>query len=280
MAQMLPQIRCRQIKSADLEAVADLLTRGFPARPRNYWTTALQRLAARGAPEGCPEFGYLLEAEGAVVGVLLLIFSERDGGVRCNVSSWYVEPAHRGHAALLASMASKLKHVTYLNASAAEHTWPILGALGYRRYTEGQFLCFPAARLGGGKARRLSEADAGLADYDLLCAHADAGCLVVVSETAAGPEPFVFMRRRIERLPFAAMQLIYARGTDAFVACAGAVGRFLAGQGAPWVLLDAEGAIPGLAGVFFKDRVPRYYKGPSRPRVNDLSFTEMVVFGP
>jgi hypothetical protein len=280
MVAILPQIRCRQIKAADLEAVADLLTRGFPARPRKYWTTALGRLAARGAPEGCPEFGYLLEADGAVVGVLLLIFSERDGAVRCNVSSWYVEPAHRGHAALLASMASKLKHVTYLNASAAEHTWPILGALGYLRYTEGQFLCFPAAKLGGGKARRLGDGDAALPEYDLLRAHADAGCLVVVCETAAGPEPLVFMRRRIERLPFAAMQLIYARDTAAFVACAGAVGRFLARQGAPCVLLDAEAAIPGLAGVFFKDRVPRYYKGPSRPRVNDLSFTEMVVFGP
>jgi hypothetical protein len=280
MVAIVSQIRCRQIKAADLEAVADLLTRGFASRPRKYWTTALQRLAARGAPEGCPEFGYLLEADGAIVGVLLLIFSERGGEIRCNVSSWYVEPAHRGHAALLASMASKLKHVTYLNASASEHTWPILNALGYRRYTEGQVLCLPALKLGGGKARRLTPADAGLPDYDLLRAHAEAGCLVVVCGTGAGPEPFVFLRRRIARLPFAAMQLIYARDTDAFVACAGPVGRLLARQGAPWVLCDAEAAIPGLAGVFFKDRTPRYFKGPSRPRVNDLAFTEMVVFGP
>jgi len=74
--------------------VADLLARGFPARPRKYWTSALARLAARGAPDGCPRFGYLLEADGAPVGVLLLIFAESGGAVRCNVSSWYVEPAY------------------------------------------------------------------------------------------------------------------------------------------------------------------------------------------
>src|SRR5580692_10443639 len=68
-----PQVRCRQIRQSDLDAVADLLARGFPAKPRKYWTSALDRLAGRSAPEGCPPFGYLLEAEGAVVGALLLI---------------------------------------------------------------------------------------------------------------------------------------------------------------------------------------------------------------
>jgi hypothetical protein len=73
------QVRCRQIRQADLEAVADLLARGFPARPRKYWTRALARLAARRAPDGCPQFGYLLEADGVPAGVLLLIFTETAG---------------------------------------------------------------------------------------------------------------------------------------------------------------------------------------------------------
>ena len=239
------------------------------------------RLAARTPPEGCPQFGYLLEADGVVVGVLLLICSERDGHVRCNMSSWYVDPAHRGHAAVLAAMAAKQKHVTYLNVSAAPHTWPILEAQGYRRYTQGQFAAVPALKLGGaGKVRALGEADRALPDYDLLRAHADIGCLALICETPAGPEPFVFLPRRVEHLPFAVMQLVYARDTGRFVACAGPVGRFLLGRGVPAVICDAEGSIAGLPGLFFKDRTPRFFKGPDRPRVNDLSFTEMVVFGP
>ena len=275
-----PQVRCRQIREPDLDAVADLLTRGFPAKPRKYWTSALARLEALGSPAGCPKYGYLLEADGAVVGVLLLIFSQAGSGVRCNVSSWYVEPAHRGHAAVLASMASKLKHVTYINTSAATHTWPILDALGYRRYSQGQFAAVPALKLGGGKVRLFGDADCGLPDYDLLRAHADAGCVVLVCETAQGPEPFVFLRRRISALRFCAMQLVYTRDTGRFAACAGPVGRFLLARGAPMVICDAPAPVRGLAGVWFKDRGPRYYKGPEQPRLNDLAFTEMVVFGP
>ena len=278
-----PKIRCRQINAADLDAVADLLTRGFPVKPRKYWTTALERLAARGAPDGCPTFGYLLEADGVAVGVLLLIFSRRGEQIRCNISSWYVEPAHRGHAALLAAMSTKLKHVTYLNTSAANHTWPILEAQGYRRYSEGQFLAFPALKRGGdARVVRLDDyaGREAMPDYDLLRAHADAGCTVLVCETQDGPEPFVFLRRRIARAPFAVMQLVYARDTAAFVACAGPLGRLLLGQAIPWVICDADGPISGLPGLFFKDRTPRYYKGPNRPALNDLAFTEMVVFGP
>jgi hypothetical protein len=281
MVSQIPQIRCRQIQEADQEAVADVLARGFPARPRKYWASAMARLAARPVPDGCPRFGYALEADGVIVGVLLLIFSERAGKIRCNMSSWFVEPAHRGHAALLSSIAGKRKDATYLNASAAEHTWPILEAQGYRRYTQGQVAAVPALSLRGhGRVRPLSAADAALPDYDLARAHADVGCLALVAETDAGPAPFVFLRRRIRGLPFAAMQLVWAPSTEAFVACAGSLGRALARRGAPVVILDAEGPIEGLAGRFFKDRTPRFFKGPDRPRLNDLAFTEMVVFGP
>jgi hypothetical protein len=35
-----------------------------------------------------------------------------------------------------------------------------------------------------------------------------------------------------------------------------------------------------MPGLLFKERGPRFFKGPERPRQNDLAFTEMVVFGP
>jgi hypothetical protein len=277
-----PQVRCRQIRSADLEAVADLLTRGFPERPRKYWTTALGRLAARGAPEGCPQIGYLLEADGQVVGALLLIFSERGGQLRCNLSSWYVVPEHRAHAAVLAAMATKLKHVTYINTSPAPHTWPILEAQGHVRYNAGQFLALPGLARGRGKARRLSRGrgDHLLPEYDLLRAHAEAGCEALVCDTQGGGVPFVFLRRSIARGALPAMQLIYARSTASFAACAAPLGRFLALRGAPLVICDADETIAGVPGLLFKERGPRFFKGPERPRRNDLAFTEMVVFGP
>jgi hypothetical protein len=63
-------IRCREIGTADLDAIADLLTRGFARRSRDYWTTGLQRQSVRDVPEGFPRFGYMLDHEGTPVGVL------------------------------------------------------------------------------------------------------------------------------------------------------------------------------------------------------------------
>jgi hypothetical protein len=240
----------------------------------------LARLETRGAPEGCPDFGYLLEADGSVVGALLLIFSQVGGQIRCNLSSWYVAPEHRAHAAILAAMATKLKHVTYLNTSPAPHTWPILKAQGYVRYNGGQFLALAALGGGRGAVRRLSSRDSDLPDYDLLRAHAEAGCETLICGGAGGRRPFVFLRRRIGRGLLPAAQLIYARDTASFAACAGPLGRFLAARGAPLVICDADAPIPGAPGLLFKDRGPRFFKGPQRPRPNDLAFTEMVVFGP
>jgi hypothetical protein len=51
-------------------------------------------------------------------------------------------------------------------------------------------------------------------------------------------------------------------------------------QGVVLLLCAAEGPIAGLPGRFYAGRTPRFFKGPNRPRLNDLAFTEMVVFGP
>jgi hypothetical protein len=275
------RVVCRQIHVSDLEHVVDLLTVGFPRRTRKYWSYAVARMAARNVPTPLPRFGYVLEADGALVGVQLLIFTEWGGGIRCNASSWYVDPAHRGHATLLAVAATKLKHVTYINVSPSVRTWPILEALGYERYNLGQFASLPSLTPGSpGRARRLTSADADLPEYDLLVEHSAGGCDAVVCETPIGPEPFVFVRRRVRGLPFDAMQLVYTRETARFIACAGPLGRFLIRRGAPLVICDANEPIPELVGLWFGDRGARYYKGPQRPQLNDLAFTELVVFAP
>ena len=106
-------IRCREIGIADLDAVADLLTRGFARRSRDYWMDGLRRMSVREVPEGFPRFGYMLDHEGTPVGALLLIYTARDDGggtsIRCNLSSWYVEPAFRSYAPMLTKVAQRHK---------------------------------------------------------------------------------------------------------------------------------------------------------------------------
>ena len=130
-------IRCREIGTADLDAIADLLTRGFAIRSHEYWMRGLQRQSVRDVPEGYPRFGYMLDYDSKPVGVLLLIYTARDNGagvsIRCNLSSWYVEPAFRHYAPMLSRMAQRHKHVSYVNISPANWTWPTIEAQGFRR---------------------------------------------------------------------------------------------------------------------------------------------------
>jgi hypothetical protein len=73
--------------------------------------------------------------------------------------------------------------------------------------------------------------------------------------------------------------LVYCRDTQNFVRLAGPLGRRLLRQGAMLTLIDADGPARGVPGRFLKDRWPRYYRGPRRPRPNDLAYTEAVVLG-
>jgi hypothetical protein len=281
----MPPVRIRPIEVSDIDAACDVLAREFPYRPRKYWTRALETLGARESLPDCPQFGYLLEAGNTVVGVHLLIYNRMgaasDAPIRCNTSAWCVDPEFRSHAALLATRPLKLKHVTYLNTTASTHTWPILEALGYRRYTDGQFVSVPALTGGRGKVARLADrADhRALPEYALLRAHAEAGCLALVCERADGLHPFLFMRRRIAYAPLGVMQLMYCRDTDDFVRCAGPLGRALAARRAGFVICSADGPLPGLVGRYFPNKTPCFFKGPERPRPNDLAFTEAVLFG-
>jgi len=279
-------VRCRQIAGGDLEAVAALLASGFPDRAPAYWRRALAVLKDRTAPDGYPQFGLMLEGERGVVGVLLLIFTQGvDGAVRCNVSSWYVDPAYRMHAAPLVSSALKYKHVTYLNVSPAPNTWPILEAQGYRRYSEGQFASLPALSLKGlGAKVRLyhparDDARLPIAEAALLKDHAASGCVALICERRGQIAPLVFLPRDVRLVGPVVMQLAYCRDTADFARNAGPVGRFLARRGVAFVLSDGEGPVPGLIGRFFKDRAPKYFRGADRPRLNDLAYTEAVLFG-
>jgi len=293
MTAQRPMIRCREIAPDDLDAIADLLTRGFVGRSRDYWMAGLLRQARRDVPDGYPRFGYMLDHGGAPVGALLLIYAERgDGGtseIRCNLSSWYVEPAFRNYAPMLAKFAQRLKDVTYVNVSPARWTWPIIEAQGFRAYCNGLFFSVPLlSRAGRGTRVEIVPADAATidalpeAEAKMLIRHAQNGCLSLVICAAKGAAPFVLQPVRIRRGLIAppAMQLIYCRDIAEYVACAGAIGRLLLARGKISVILDANGPVPGLAGVYTERRGRKYFKGPVRPRLGDLRDTELVIYGP
>jgi hypothetical protein len=285
-------IRCREIGPADLDAIADLLTRGFAGRSRDYWMGGLQRQSVRAVPEGFPRFGYMLDHEGVPIGVLLLLYTARDNAgvasIRCNLSSWYVDPAFRNYAPMLSSVAQRHKHVTYINISPAHSTWRTIEAQGFRTYCAGLFFSFPALSRPA-KAMRVevvqqgTKAADGLSEADvvLLARHAAYGCLSLICRAADGrASPFILQAMRFRRIAVPVMRLIYCPDVADYVACAGAIGGFLLRRGRISVALDANGRIKELVGFYREARDRKYFKGPQCPRLADLSDTELAIYGP
>jgi hypothetical protein len=294
MAVPTQRLRCREISETDFDAVADLLTRGFVGRSRQYWLQGLRRQATREVPDGYPRFGYMLDNDGMPVGVLLLLYTSRVNGgktaIQCNLSSWYVDPAFRNYAPLLTKIAQKNKEVTYLNVSPATWTWPIIETQGFTSYCSGLFFSIPAlSRVKPGMTVETVAPNArvieGLPDteVELLTRHARYGCLSLVCRTpTGGPFPFILLPMRIRRGWIAppAMQLVYCRDIACYVECAGAIGRALIPHGKVSVILDSNGPVAGLTGIFSRARGRKYFKGPNPPRLADLTDTELVLYGP
>ncbi|BDV37516.1 hypothetical protein [Methylocystis bryophila] len=237
-----------------------------------------------------PKYGYLLEGGAGLIGVILLIFSVRQGEegsyTICNLSSWYVDPEYRGYASLLIAAAVRHKTVTYVNVSPALHTWRTIEAQGFRRYSDGMFVSLPAL---GGAAPRVSVETfdprrdykniLSAAEYELIAAHVDYGCVALIAMEAGLGHPFVFVRRQRLRGFVPNHQLCYCRDVADFPRFSGPLGRALIMRGVFLVLVDARAPLRGLPGLYFADCRPNYFKGPHEPAIGDLAFTEAVLFG-
>jgi hypothetical protein len=206
----------------------------------------------------------------------------------CNLSSWYVEPAFRNFAALFASMSQKRKGVTYFNVTPAAATWPVIEAQGFLIYCRGLHFSLPALSPSG-RAMTIEAITPdtlvvrGLPgdDLELLKRHADFGCLSLVCHTAESAIPFVFfpLRKRRGVIPVPALQLGYCRSIEDYVRCAGAIGRYLLRHGKPIIIVDANGPIAALPGIYTEARGRKYFKGPHQPRLGDLADTELAIYG-
>jgi len=284
-----PKLLCREIRPDDIGPLIDLLTRGFVAAGHDFWERVFECLSSHPTPLGFPRYGYLLESEGTPVGVLLLIFTavptSQGHSIRCNVSSWYVDPSFRPYASMLVSVALKRRDVTYLNVSAATSTWPILEAQGYKKFSSGRIVAIPGLsgrRMPGCRVERINfplQPDKDLTDFEirLLQSHAQYGCISLICHAGGERFPFVFrLRPKYGLIPF--LFLIYCRNLESFVRFARPLGVYLACRGMPLVVLDANGPIPGLFGSY-QSVGPKYFKGPEQPPLGDLSYTERAMFG-
>jgi hypothetical protein len=288
------KIRCRRIDEIDLGAIVELLSRGFPARRPSYWKAGLERMAASEPPQGYARFGYLMESDGVPVGVILQLYhARRDAGgaasVYCNLSSWYVEPAFRGYATLLISIATRDRNVTYLNISPVKSTWPVVEAQGFRLFARGQYFSCPIlsrrghdVRVTPFAARTTTEFSLTQNDDQILRDHEALGSLCLVCRGSGGDMPFVFIPFTIRagRVRLPAFRLVYCRDLSQVAACAGALGRFLLRRGAIAIASDCDGDEPDVIGFYARKWGRKYFKGLVTPRVGDLTYSELVVFGP
>jgi len=64
-------LRYRQIANSDLND--ECSCEGVPRRSVKYWLKALERLSEHSTPLGLPRYGYLLENDGILVGVIILL---------------------------------------------------------------------------------------------------------------------------------------------------------------------------------------------------------------
>ena len=290
-------VRCRAIVDTDLDGVVRVLGRGFPDRTEAYWRDGLSRLASLPRVGSAPRYGYLLVHGEEVVGVLLTIFApppRTEGEAsRCNLSSWYVDPKYRGYGVLLDTVAMRDRRVTYTNISPAPHSVEMHEARGFVPFCGGQAVILPALsrRPRNQSVRRWTEdVDGGLTPHqaDIMRHHVGFGCIALLCEEGRDRQPVLLMPRRLKLsqrkgvgsgLPSA--QMIYGPSGPELERWAGTIGRFLVRHhGILLLLVDADGPIPGVAGRYFEGRKRKYARGPHRPGLGDLTYSELVIFGP
>jgi hypothetical protein len=271
--QQASRARCRPIAEDDLEGLADLLTRGFPQTRRDYWTRGFARWKMLPVLAEMPRYGYLLDTGFGPVGAILMISSRRGDHVVSNLCGWYVDPQWRSHSNLLISMATKIRQVTYLNASSAPHTWRMLHAHGFSPYNFGRTTVFAMP----GRGRVSEDIPADLPEAGLLRDHREMGWMSLTVEKDGIVSPFVFQPRRLERTGVPVMDVMFCRGADDLNRCAPALARHFLPRGRLGFLIDGD--METMLSHYVEGREPRYFKGPYRPILGDLAYTEKAIFG-
>ena len=70
--------------------------------------------------------------------------------------------------------------------------------------------------------------------------------------------------------PFAVLSSFTAAIRATSSRSAGPIGRYLAARGRFFMPVDANGPLPGMVGKYLAGKMPKYFRGPDRPRLGDL----------
>jgi hypothetical protein len=89
--------------------------------------------------------------------------------------------------------------------------------------------------------------------------------------------PFVLKPYRLDKPPVEVMEVMFCRGAEDLRRCAPALARYFLPRGSLGFLIDGD--METRLSHYEEGREPRYFKGPYRPVLGDLAYTEKAVFG-
>jgi hypothetical protein len=283
-------MKIRLITKEDFDAVLLLLCEGFPRRDRAYWVVALRHLDQRPEVVGYPKYGFLIEDQAVVQGVMLMLTADLGpgfvGGLRSNLSSWYVREPWRRFATFMLRAALKVKGGCYTDLSPAPQVVQINAALGFVPHTGGSILLDPRAALGAGGQVAFWDgtSDAGLAAKlepglkEIARRHIGYGCTALLIASPNGTQLSLYRIKRLKRV-IPAARFVFGE-PNLLVAMAGPVMRALLARGIPLAQIDAPQGMQPRTGRLMPARDIRYVTGGEPPLAGDLLETEIAVFGP
>ncbi len=274
----------RTIEARDRDEAVRLLVRGFPHADDSFWRRCLDRqIAVQGR-----SLGYFLDGNEGPVGLMLMLRSKRrmaDGTEReiANLSSWFVDSAHRRHTVKMLRELSADRSVVLTALTAASQVHSMSQAIGAADWSKGMILA-SAAPFAAMPSRRRTEVlpfrdgrpllhpdDAAMLDW-----HVADGCLAAVLIEDGVLHPLIF--RSIARRGVRFAQLLFAPSRTTVLRNLPAVTRFLARQSIFFVSIDGDQEMCP-RGAYFRAGRPRFWRGPiDRDRL-DYAFSELVLFG-
>jgi hypothetical protein len=276
----------RAISFEALATTLPILSRGFPGVRRERWTAALDRLRRFGASDPARCAGYLLEAKGRQVGVMLTIPSTRPTGSDAlhpvvNLSSWYIDPDHRWQAPRMLQSITGCDATLYTDLTATPPIRDMIGRLGFRGWTEGTLIApvplFAALPAGASHVIPLTDlapdAFSGPIRH-MLAEHAALDCISVGLWDGETLRPLIFSRKSFRGIPGA--RAIFSEDRASLLRHLPAIARFLLRQRCLLLAMNADRGEHVAGTVFMRRKTPTFYKGALAPRSGDFAYSEYV----
>lgn len=279
----------RPIDPAYLAAAVGILAIGFPKATALFWEHSLEKLRAFGGNKeaGVP-IGHLLMADEKPVGVILTParVRTRPDGTRqkvINLSSWYIDPAHRWRAPVMLRAVTRDRDALYTDLTPSPEVQKLLPAFGFKPVNRGLKRLFTPfaliARRLFGRVRDLKQVPAEAITAPtraLLEHHRDLDCMPCALQAEGRWHPLLFKARTVRRLP--AAELVYCEDRKVLDRHMAAVARYLLRRGKLFLIIEDRTA-PLVAEPGEPQAGVRFAKGQHDPDETDYAGSELCILG-